>query len=228
MLKDPVLVFGDVHAPFHHENTLDFLSDVKRRYGCKHVVCDGDLMDTHRGSRHTPELDAMNANEEYEAYLRFAKELVKIFPKGHIVLGNHDVLASRQLKEIGMTTSILKPYNDLLGLGSGWTVHDHFYVLEFSNGKVLIEHGVGSTGMNGAINMALAKRISYVQGHTHSYGGIAFRQNHDSCIFGLNTGCLADRDSYAQRYGRYNKFNGTTGCGVIFSATDAIFEKMQE
>jgi hypothetical protein len=119
--------------------------------------------------------------------------------------------------------------NELLGLSKNWIVHDHYYKIDYGqDGGVLVEHGMGSSGMNGAINMALAKRISYVQGHTHSYGGVNYRQNHDSCLFGMNTGCLCDKDSYAQRYGKYNKFNGTTGCGVVFSPTDAIFEKMQE
>lgn len=227
--RGPVLVFSDVHAPFQHKDALDFLRDTYVRYNCKSVVCAGDLRDTHRGSRHTPEVDAMNAVEEYEEYLKFAGKLMKLFPKGNFVGGNHDFIVHRQLKELGIPTNVLKKPNELLGLTNKWVVHDHYYVIAFGEkNKVLVEHGMGSSGMNGAINMALAKRISYVQGHTHSYGGVTYRQNHDSCLFGLNTGCLCDKDSYAQRYGKYNKFNGTTGCGVVFSATDAIFEKMQE
>jgi hypothetical protein len=183
-------------------------------------------MDNHRPSRHTSELDAMSAEEEYSRYIDYVKELMKAFPKGTIVLGNHCLIPQRQMKEIGLPTSMLKDLNALYGLTKDWLVEPRWHIMDFENGKVLVQHGVNSNGPNGAINTALAKSISFVQGHTHAFGGVQYRQQHDRALFGLNTGCLFDQESYAARYAQDAKFNGVTGCGVVFSAEDAIFEKM--
>ncbi len=223
-INNPVLVFSDTHAPFAHENAIPFLKEVYKKEGCGPVVCAGDLFDFHSMSRFTSEVDAPSPEDEYRKALKWAKKLVTAFPTGTLVLGNHDIIPRRQMQESGLAHSLLKDNNSLYGLGKGWKVEPLYHTI-FQK-KVLIEHGIGSGGMYGAINTAIAKRCSFVQGHTHSYAMVAFRSNYKNTIFGMNTGCLFDSDSLAARYGKYGKWKGVLGCGVVYAPDHAIFIPM--
>lgn len=224
--RTSVLVFSDTHAPYHHKGALEFLRDTYKKYHCGSVVCAGDLFDHHAMSRHTTEVDSPSPVEELMKALEFSKALNKIFPRGVLVEGNHDRIPERQLKELRIPTQILKDPNDLYGLNKGWKIEPLYHT--FFNGEVLVEHGVGSGGMYGCINSAIAKRCSYVQGHTHAYAMVALRSNFRNTIFGMNCGCLFDSASLAARYGIYNKWKGVLGCGVVHSPSDAQFVRMDE
>ena len=153
--------------------------------------------------------------------LDFNRELTHAFPKAKLVLGNHCQVPQRQMKEIGLSHSMLKGWNELYGLGPGWKIDPLYHTL--FGGEVLVEHGIGSGGMYGCINTAIAKRTSYIQGHTHSYAMVAYRSNYKDTIFGLNTGCLFDSHSLAARYGAHSKWKGVLGCGVVFGPSEAVF-----
>jgi metallophosphoesterase superfamily enzyme len=223
--KKPVLVFSDVHSPFGVNGAIDFLVDTYKAEGCGSIVCAGDLHDHHALSFHTSEVDAMSATEEWIQARKFVAELCKAFPKGVLVPGNHDNIIKRKLKEVGIVNNVLLPDRELYGLSKGWQVKDLYHTV-FQH-DVLIEHGMGANGMYGCINMALAKRCSYVMGHQHSYAMVAYRENYKNKIFGMNVGCLLNDSSYAARYGAYNKFKGVLGCGVVYDAECASFIPMR-
>ena len=61
----------------------------------------------------------------------------------------------------------------------------------------------------------MRNRKSTVIGHHHSYGAIFYISNDDETIFGMNTGCLIDRDSIAFRYAKNAAFAPTLGVGVV-------------
>ena len=219
----PYMLFGDCHAPFTQEGALDFLSWVHDHYNCQeHVYCTGDLFDFHSMSRHLNELDAISPDEEYEKALLFADELGKLFPNGTLVTGNHDAIPQRQLKELGVSHKLLKDPRDIYGLPEGWSVEPLFTTIKDDGLDVLIEHGIQSNGVNGAINTAMAKGCSFAQGHVHSFAGVSYRASHFDLKFGLNTGCLADHNSLAMRYGKYNKFKGVLGCGLVYPANGIV------
>ena len=52
MLRKSILVISDQHAPYHHIDTLDFLSAIKEKYKPDCVVNIGDEMDWHSISFH--------------------------------------------------------------------------------------------------------------------------------------------------------------------------------
>ena len=218
----PVLCFSDTHAPYHHKDTLPFLQWVQKTRGCREeVVCAGDLFDFHSMSRFVSETDAPSPEEEYSNALQFAADLTKAFPRGQLVLGNHDLIVQRQLSSIGITTDVLRDQHSLYGLPESWGIHPLYYVLEPWN--VLVEHGIGSMGKYGCANTAIQKRCSYVQGHNHSAAAVIYHQNHDSVIFGVNSGCLVDSTSLAMRYGKYGLRKGVIGCAVVYSEEHAEF-----
>ena len=219
----PWLLFGDLHAPYTHRLAIQFLQHVHRRYGCrKHVYCTGDLMDYHSMSRHTTELDAASPEEEYERAKECVRNLTEAFPYGTVVLGNHDCIPQRQMKEAGLSTTLLKTHNELYNLPDTWKVEPLYAVIPEID--LLVEHGIGSMGANGAINSAVAKCSNYAQGHAHSFAGVSYRASHFTLRYAVNTGCLADNTSLAMRYGRYAKNKGVLGAAVVFPATKMVGE----
>jgi hypothetical protein len=181
-------------------------------------------MDFHSMSRHVTETDALSPQSEYEQAKKWVKKLTTVFPEGELILGNHDFIPQRQMKEINLDPALLRPYNELYGLPEGWNVNPLYYVIP--EWDVLCEHGINSAGKFGAINTAVQKRCSYVQGHTHASAGVMYTSNYKSTIFGLNTGWLGDEHSLAVRYAKYSIKKGVLGCGVVWGSEQAEFVPM--
>lgn len=222
----PYLVIPDTHAPYNHPDAIEFLKHVHETYGCREeVIHVGDLMDFHSMSRHVAEPDCLSPEEEYARAKEWVGELTAVFPKGHMVVGNHDAIPQRQMKEVSLAPSMLRPNNQLYGLPEGWEVHPLYYVIP--EWDVLVEHGICSSGKFGAINSAVQKRCSYVQGHTHSNAGVMYTSNYNSTIFGLNVGWLGDERSLAIRYAKYSIKRGVLGCGIVWGQAQAEFVPMQ-
>jgi hypothetical protein len=223
--KRPVLVFSDVHAPYHHKKALQFLSDTYAKWDCGSIVCAGDLADFHYLSRHATEADAYNPRDEHRLLLKFTADLCKRFPRGVLVPGNHCRIPHRQMSSIGLDPSMLKCDRELYGLGKGWQVKQLYHTL--FGGSVLVEHGDGSGGMYGAINSAISKRCSFIQGHIHAHAMVKYSQNYKDKIFGMNVGCLLDESSLAARYGKFFKNKGVLGCGIVVGPEEAYFVPMK-
>jgi len=69
--------------------------------------------------------------------------------------------------------------------------------------------------------------MSVVLGHLHSNAGVIYNNNGHNQIFGMNAGCLIDRNSVAFRYGALSKTKQVLGCGVIESSRKAYFEALE-
>ena len=224
--KKPYLIISDMHAPYNHKDAIKFLKKVHKKYKCSDTVIHiGDLFDFHAISKYTKEPGTPTAQEEYFKALKFSDKLTKVFPKGVLILGNHDSRPEISLKALGVPLEFLKDWKELLGLPKGWRVEQLCHVIKEYD--VLCEHGCGSSGPNGALSTAIYKRTSYVQGHCHSEAGTKYSANHTSLIFGLNVGCLVDNTSLAMCYGKYLKKKGVLGCGVVFSGSHAEFIPME-
>ncbi|GAF80795.1 unnamed protein product, partial [marine sediment metagenome] len=139
----PWLLFGDLHAPYHHEEAIPFLNAVKTRYNPRsRVYCAGDLFDFHSMSRHVTELDSPSPQYEYEKALEFVAELTALFPEGVHILGNHDRIPQRQMKSVGVSEMVLKSRKEMYGLPEGWEIEELYAIIPETG--TLIEHGVGS------------------------------------------------------------------------------------
>lgn len=222
----PFLIGSDDHAPFNHPGRLEFYAELKRMYPKAPFVHLGDLFDFHAMSRHQTEVDADSPEEEYKKATEFVKGLTKIWPKGTLILGNHDLIPQRQMASIGLTPTILKASHDLYGLPKSWRIEPLFYVLPGIN--VLCEHGIGSGGKYGCFSTAVAKRCSFVQGHTHSEAMFKYATNYKDTIFGMNVGCGCDDAALAMRYAKYNTRKGVLAAGVVHSSSQAELIMMVE
>jgi hypothetical protein len=114
-----------------------------------------------------------------------------------------------------MPTVFMKDFKELWGLGE-WEIDSHFII-----DNVYYHHGLGASGVNGAINKALNERMSVVQGHQHSIFNIEYRANARDIIFGMSVGCGIDNTAYSFEYGKYMPRKPAIGCGIVFSSAEA-------
>ena len=214
-------VFSDVHIPFAHPNYLAFLKDTFAEWGVEQIVCLGDLIDNHAISRFQSEPCADGAYTELSKARRMVKELTETFPVVKMCRGNHDDIAYRQAATLGIGAEFIKPFRDIYGLPTSWSLEDE-YVID----GVLYTHGTGRSGKHATYNIAVDERMSVCSGHTHTGGGVNYIANKQETIFALNTGCLVDYGAYAFEYSRNAKHRPTLGCGIVLSSSEAYFVPM--
>lgn len=170
---------------------------------------------------HDKEPDAMGVCDELREGLKFMRELYKLFPKVDVCLSNHTSRPYRVAAKAGLPENFMKTYREWMEAPEGWR-----WAYRWIDNGVQYLHGMGYSGQNGAINCAVAHRISTCIGHLHSYGGISYRASEFDMIFGMNVGCLMDVTSYAARYGINYKDKPTIGCGVVINSREAYFIPM--
>lgn len=212
------LVIPDLHEPFSHERALWHCKEVYKTWGCDRVVCIGDFVDHHRISRHTSEPDGMDAVQEYDAALKRLQGWYTTFPSVVVVVGNHDEIPKRQAKEIGLPETFLRSLEDVYEFPDNWSIRKRIVIDD-----VLYLHNAGS-GKYAAINKAREQSMSVVAGHTHRNPGIIYQSNPNKMFFGMNVGCLVDKDAYAMRY---SDSEITLGCGVVVDSEEAYFCPMK-
>ncbi len=114
------LVISDLHIPYHHKHSFEFLWAVAAEFKCDHILNVGDVIDHHAGSFHESEPDAYSAEEEYELAKKYAQELEQMFPYMVITTGNHCNIPVRKAKAAGLPMSMLSDFNHLYSLEGGW------------------------------------------------------------------------------------------------------------
>jgi hypothetical protein len=114
------LVISDLHIPYHHPASFDFLEKVHYEYSCDFVLNVGDVVDNHSGSYHESEPDAMGAEEEYEATKVAIQDLQDLFPVMTITKGNHCMIPQRKAKSAGLPATMVGDFNQLYDLNDGW------------------------------------------------------------------------------------------------------------
>ena len=212
-------VVSDIHLPWAHPKYLQFCKDTFKRFKVNRVVFIGDVVDSHAMSRFEPNPEGYSPGDEIRAATAHLRPWVKAFPKAMVCIGNHDERYQRRAYRYGIPSCLLKSYQEVFNT-PGWD-----WQPEFKIDGVLYIHGTGSTGKDAAMNLALQRRMSTVQGHTHSYAGCKWHANPDSLIFGMNVGCGIDIDSYAFEYSKPFPVRPVLGCGVVIDGT-AMFIPM--
>lgn len=216
-----ILVISDTHEPFCRKGYLQFCLKQKKKYKCDIVVHVGDLVDNHAISYHDHDPDGLSPKDEYELAKKKLRNWFVAFPKVYLCKGNHDRMIDRKGKTEGLPEEFFRPFREIWELPDGWI--DGF---EFEFNGVLFKHGINCGGKNGHLNAAINERQSTVIGHNHIYAGVDWDATHKDCIFGMSVGRGIDKDAYAFAYGRDFKKRPIIGCGVVFSATNAMFIPM--
>jgi predicted phosphodiesterase len=205
-----VLAFSCLHFPFQHPHALDFLLSIQKRVKCGTVVCLGDLIDNHAVSFHDHDPDGRSPADEMKEVDKILPTWFKAFPNMYLCLGNHDRMADRKSKTVGLPSRVFKPFRDIWNLPKTWKVDFSFEI-----DGVKYQHGTGFSGDNAHLNAAYVNRQSSVIGHTHTNGAMGYLVNEKDRIYGMNVGCLIDRRQYAFAYERDFKRKPFLGCGVV-------------
>ena len=128
-----ILVISDMHVPYHHKDSIEFLKEIKKEYKPDTIINIGDLLDFHAISMHEHNPDLFSAGHELKEARKYIKELEDIFPKMVEVDSNHSSLVYRRALKFGMSKEFLKNYGDFLGTKKWEWVDD--LALTLSNGK---------------------------------------------------------------------------------------------
>lgn len=208
--KNSILFIGDMHIPYHHKDSFKYLKAMKAKYRPKLVVSVGDLADFHDMSFHDSDADLMSAGDELKALRRYSKELEKMFPNMHIVGSNHGDLPARKAFAAKMPQSLLRPYNEIYGVGKGWKFTNDLTITHKSE-TIYVAHGICKDG----IKLAARRGVCFVSGHYHSVSKIDYVSNPFNLLWSMQTGCLIDKDSLAFAYNKLDLERPIISSGVV-------------
>ena len=213
-----ILFISDLHLPYHHPDSFAFLQYLKDKYQPTRVICLGDELDKHGLSYHDHDPDLYSAGHELQASLPLIKQLEEMFPVMDILESNHGSLVWRKAKTNGIPKQYIKSYNDVLGVGKGWKWHFDM-TLDLPDGtQCYVHHGKASD----ILKLSQQMGMSAVQGHYHTDLGARFWANPNGLYFGMQCGCLIDRESYAFAYSNVNIKKQLIGTGLIIDSLPIV------
>ena len=213
-----ILIISDMHIPYQHENTLDFLNDLRVKYHPTRIICMGDECDKHSLSFHDSDPNLMSAGDELERALPTIQQLKKLFPKMDVLESNHGSLVYRKAKHHGIPRQYLKSYNEVLGVDDNWNWHFDLTVTLPNNQQCYFHHGKSSD----VVKLSQTMGMNAVQGHYHEKLGVQYWANPLGLYFGLQTGCLIDDKSLAFSYNNVNLKRPLIGTALIIDSKPII------
>ncbi len=211
MLSKSILIISDLHTPYHHIDSLDFLAAIKKKYKPDTVVNIGDEMDWHSIAFHDSHPGLYSPSHELIIAKQFFKSLEKLFPRQYIMDSNHGSLVFRKATRHGLPHEVFTSYNKMLGVGKGWTWHEDL-ILKASNGqKIYFCHGKYID----VLKVAQQYGMCTIQGHYHTQFKINYWSNPNELLWGMQVGCLINHKSLAFEYNKLQKCRPVIGTGVI-------------
>lgn len=207
-----VLVIGDIHEPFCHNDYLDFCIEQYNKYECDTVIFIGDIIDNHFMSFHPTDPDGFGGGEELNRAIYKISKWYKAFPNATVIIGNHDRLAFRKAYSSGISSKWVRDYDEVLNTPN-WSFVDRVVI-----DNVLYIHGEAGT----ARTRAKETNNSIVQGHLHSQAYIEYINNNK---FAMQVGTGIDDKKYAFAYNKAGK-ESILSCGIVKDGTQAFLIKM--
>lgn len=206
-----VLVIPDMHCPFQHLDTVEFLTAAKRKFNPDRVVCLGDETDQHALSQHDPDPAGYSVGHEHIAAIDALQPIYELFPVMSVCTSNHGERIFKRAYRANIPKTFLKDYVEFMSSPPGWHWQHKFEI-----DGVIYEHGEGVSGQLGAMKRALSNGFkSTVIGHLHADAGVLWQSSGDRQIFAMNAGCLIDPTAYAFAYGKHSARKPMIGIGVV-------------
>lgn len=215
--RENYLFVSDTQLPFEAENALKFCKAVQREFFIhpNNVYHVGDEVDQVMGSLYKKDIDgSYTANQEIAECKKRLKQWYAAFPKMKLATSNHGMRWARKAFEAEIPQQMIRSYQELLEAPKEWVWKDAWQI-NAEHRKIKMFHGMGYGGMYAYRTAALDHGQCVVFGHLHSNAGIAHLETASQSIWGMNVGCLIDREAYAFNYGKYNRFKPWLGAGVV-------------
>lgn len=207
----PALIIPDTQIPYHHPDTVGFLTAVAKEIRAEQVYHVGDEVDMQSLSRFARQPDLPESADEWRKSVKTLRQLQKIFPKVRCCYSNHTGRVFKRLQEVGIPSGWLKSLAEIYEL-PGWQWAKSWQIPTIY-GSCTITHGLRKTG---AFNRAKQTGTSHVSGHHHSLFGLQFFQTVEGGMrFGMNVGSLVNMKSLAFKYAEESLYESILGCGVV-------------
>lgn len=213
-----VLLISDMHIPYHHPDTLAFLTHLKEKYNPTRVICLGDELDKHALSYHDHDPDLPSAGDELRRSIPVIQELHNLFPVMDIVESNHGSLVWRKAKTNGIPRQYIKSYNDVLGVDDGWKWSFDLTITLPNGQKCYVHHGKTSN----VIQLSQQMGMNAIQGHYHEACRIDYWGNPTGLYWGMQCGCLIDDDALAFSYNNVNIKRPVIATGLIIDSIPVL------
>ena len=208
-----ILIISDLHEPYSHTDSFAFIEAIKKQYKPDRVVCIGDELDYHALSFHDSDPDLPSASKELELGLYKIKMIEKLFPKMDLLHSNHGSMVYRKRKHHGFPSLAVKDYADILGVDKQkWRWHDRL-IIKDKYGEYYFCHNMNKDPVKSSMSIGM----NFVQGHYHTEFRIGYWSSPENLRFGMNVGCLIDKDSLAFAYSKVNIRRPVLGCGMIIN-----------
>lgn len=207
-----VLCFPDLHFPYCHPDSLDFLYKLNRLLQPTLVIGGGDEIDYHAQSFHNSDPDLDSAGPEFLKALGYIDTLHEIFTKALFLESNHGSMVYRKSKFNGTPRHFIKSYNEALGIPKeDWSWHLNLTLTLPNSSQVHLVHAASA-------NVLMASRklgMSLIQFHHHSLFEIRYWQSILGKLnFAATASSLVDDNSLAFAYNKV--FQERPISGVIF------------
>ena len=190
-----VLVIGDLHEPFCLDAYLNFCYNAYLKYNCNQVIFIGDIIDNHYSSYHETNPDGLSGGNELELAIKKISKWYKTFSDAIVILGNHDRMVMRKAQTSDIPKKWIKSYKEVLEVPK-WK-----FMERYVQDGVQYIHGEGGT----ARTKCRADMMNTVQGHLHTQCYTEHYVGQNYRVFGTQTGCGIDHESYAMAYAKYGK-----------------------
>lgn len=195
-----ILVISDTQSPHEHQDTIPFLTEVKKQFKPTSIIHIGDLADFHRLNFHGVNPNLPSALDELHQLRAFVKNLARLFPSMIIVDSNHDALPRRKAHSVGIPDAMLKSPMDIIEAPTTWRMVKDL-VVRLPNG-ILCKFKHNFSG--NLLNDCFKQGMSLVCGHFHIKSFVQYFQNEFGCNFAVQTGALVNRKSEALDYASNN------------------------
>jgi hypothetical protein len=213
-----ILVISDYHAPYHREDAIAFLKEIKKQHNPDFVVSIGDLLDQHALSFHDTNPDLPSAGHELSLAKEYIKELENLFPQLIEIDSNHSSMIFRRALKHGLPKAYLKDYGDFLGTKK-WKWVDDLVITLPNKQRCLFTHGRSAD----VLKVSQTNGMNCVQGHYHTKFLIEYWANPDNLFWGMQVGCLINQKSLAFEYAKNFKTRFIIGCGMIIDSQPKLF-----
>lgn len=190
-----VVAIPDLHAPYQHPDSLDFIRDLKQEWKPDHMVCLGDEADRHRLSTHPHEPDSLDSETELSQAVTVLSDLAKIAPTLLLCTSNHIDRRAKAALRSNLARSELVEWSKVLGAPKSWRWADEWVI-----NNVCYFHGTELSGRSPGKQAITKKRMSVVFGHLHTKAEIIWHADGKWRNFSAASGCLIDSAHPAFRY----------------------------
>ena len=214
-----VLVISDLHAPWQHPDSLEFLKAIKKQIKPDFVLNVGDECDAHALSMWESDPDLPSAGDELKMAKKVMHDLEKIFPEMTLLHSNHSSLIYRRALKHGMPRAYLRNYNEFLEVGPGWKWVDDLTFKLSDGSKVFATHGVSASGLK----LSMQQGCHTIQGHFHSRAAIEYFSNPSQLVWSLQVGCLTKQSSLAFQYARNFRMRFIISTGAVINGQPVIY-----